>query len=105
MLTIEGRKWEWTDIRYCEGRLKPVVAERKLDVQTPLLDLLNRSSEDRSSIVRRVSAEILIRELENLGAVAREFAEQFASDKSPTVSERGRFAVRKLDEEERTNAS
>ena len=102
---IEGRKWEWTDIRYCEGRLKPVVAERKLDIQSPLLDLLKSSSEDRSSIVRRVSAEILIRELENLGAVAREFAEQFASDKSLPVSERGRFAVKKLEEAERPNAS
>ncbi|WP_246019494.1 hypothetical protein [Corallincola spongiicola] len=24
---FEGRKWEWTDIRYCEGRLKPIVGE------------------------------------------------------------------------------
>lgn len=102
---IEGRKWEWTDIRYCKGRLKPIVSERKLDIHTPLLDLLKRSSGDRSSIVRRVSAEILIRELENLGAVATEFAKKFASDKSHPVSERGRFAVKKLEEVERTNAS
>ena len=102
---IEGRKWEWTDIRYCEGRLKPIVSERKLNVQTPLLDVLKRSAEDRSSIVRRVSAEILIRELESLGAVAREFAEKFASDTSDAVSERGRFALKKLEEVERVNAS
>jgi len=102
---IEGRKWEWTDIRYCEGRLKPIVSERKLNVRTPLIDLLKRSAEDRSSIVRRVSAEILIRELESLGVVAREFAEKFASDKSHPVSERGRFAVKKLEEAERANAS
>jgi len=31
---VEGRKWEWTDIRYCEGRLKPIVSERKVDVHT-----------------------------------------------------------------------
>lgn len=102
---IEGRKWEWTDIRYCEGRLKPIISERKVNVQTPLLDLLKISSEDRSSIVRRVSAEFLIRELENLGTVAREFAEKFASDTSEAVSERGRFAVKQLDEAERANAS
>lgn len=102
---IEGRKWEWTDIHYCEGRLKPIVSERKLNVQTPLLDLLKRSAEDRSSVVRRVSAEILIRELENLGIVAREFAERFASDKSDAVSERGRFAVKRLEEAERGNTS
>lgn len=102
---IEGRVWEWTDIRYCEGRLKPIISERKLKVQAPLVDLLIRSAEDRSSIVRRVSAEILIRELKNIGIVARELAEKFASDKSHAVSERGEFAVKKLDEAERTNAS
>ncbi|GAB1141558.1 MAG: hypothetical protein WStaBPW_38860 [Shewanella algae] len=102
---IEGRKWVWTDIRYCEGRLKPIVGERKLEIKTPLLDLLKRSSEDRSSIVRRVSAEILIRELGNPGIKVREFAERFALDSSHAVSERGEFALRKLDEAERANAS
>lgn len=102
---IEGRKWEWTDIRYCKGRLKPVVAERKIGVQTPLLDLLQSSAEDRSSIVRRISAEILIRELPNLGGSGRKYAEKFASDKSYAVSERGLFALKKLEELERGNAS
>lgn len=102
---IEGRKWEWTDIRYCEGRLKSIGSERKLNVQTSLLDLLKDSAEDRSSIVRRVSAEILIRELATLGVIAREFAEKFASDKSDAVSERGRFAVKRLKELERASAS
>lgn len=101
---IEGRKWEWTDIRYCEGRIKPIISERKINVQTPLLDLLKMSADDRSPIVRRVSAEFLIRELENLGVVAREFAEKFASDRSEAVAERGRFAVKKLEEMERVNA-
>ncbi|WP_375058244.1 hypothetical protein [Zobellella sp. DQSA1] len=102
---IEGWKWEWTDIRYCKGRLKPIISDRKLEIQTPLLDLLKRSSEDRSSIVRRVSAEILIRELESLGTIARELAEQFSSDRSHLVSERGKFAIRKLEESERVNSS
>lgn len=102
---IEGRKWEWIDIRYCEGRLKPIVGERALEIVTPLLDLLKRSSEDRSSIVRRVSAEILIRELGNLGSAARGFAEQFAADKSRSVSERGDFALKKLNEAGRSDAS
>ncbi|MGF2686737.1 hypothetical protein ACQUWM_09580 [Marinobacter sp. DUT-3] len=102
---MEGRKWEWTDIRYCEGRLKPIVAERKLNIKTPLIELLKRSSEDPSSIVRRVSAEILIRELDSLGSVTRAFAERFALDKSHPVSERGEFALKKLEEAERANAS
>jgi hypothetical protein len=54
---IEGRKWVWTDIRYCEGRLKPIVGERKLEIETPLIDLLKRSSEDRSSIETVYSKE------------------------------------------------
>lgn len=102
---MEGRKWEWTDKRYCEGRLKPIVAERKLNANIELLDLLKKTSDDHSSIVRRVSAEILIRELGNLGPLAKEFAEKFASDKSHPVSERGDFALKKLAEAERTNAS
>tara|TARA_B100000768_G_C11212154_1_gene346503 strand:- start:44 stop:1048 length:1005 start_codon:yes stop_codon:yes gene_type:complete len=102
---IEGRKWEWTDIRYCEGRLKPIVAERVIGVQTSLLTLLNLSSEDRSSIVRRISAEILIRDLSNIGDIARVYAEKFASDKSQAVSERGRFALKKLEEIDRANAN
>lgn len=94
---MEGRKWEWTDIRYCEGILKPILNERKVDVHIPLLDLLKMSASDRSSIVRRVSAEILIRELENLGDAAKELAEIFAADTSIAVAERGRFALKKLD--------
>ena len=102
---IEGRRWEWTDIRYGERNLIPVISERELDVKIPLLELLKRSSEDDSSIVRRISAEILIRELGSLGAIARVLAEQFASDKSHPVSERGEFALKKLDEAERGSPS
>lgn len=102
---MEGRRWHWTDIRYCEGRLEAVVSERKLIVETPFLELLKKSSADYSSIVRRVSAEFLIRDLEELGNHAKGFAERFASDKSNSVSERGQFALKKLVEAESANAS
>nr|WP_211214922.1 hypothetical protein [Microbulbifer variabilis] len=103
---MEGRKWEWTDIRYCEGRVRPIVGERKLDIKIPILDFLELSSDDRSSIVRRVSAEILIRELGKIEAViAKELANKFASDKSHPVSERGKFAKRKLEEMASVNDS
>ena len=100
---VEGRKWVWTDIRYCEGRVKPIVAERKLKIETKLIDLLKSSSKDRSSIVRRVSAEVLIRELSNFGMKARVFAEHFALDNSHAVSQRGEFALRKLEEAKSVN--
>jgi len=58
---------------------------------------VKKSAEDRSSIVRRISAEILIQEIEALDVIATEYAEKFASDKSDAVSERGLFALRKLE--------
>ncbi len=102
---VEGRKWVWTDLRYCVGRLEPILGERTLEVSTPLVDLLKRSAEDCSSVVRRISAEILIRELGNLGLTATVFAEQFAADNSKSVSERGEFALKCLNELATANAS
>ncbi|QUJ66185.1 hypothetical protein KDD30_08215 [Photobacterium sp. GJ3] len=95
---MAGRKWVWTDKRYHQGSLKPILAERKIDAEMPFLTLLKLSSADPSSIVRRVSAEMLIRELDSLGSVAKDFADVFASDKSIAVSERGEFALKKLKE-------
>lgn len=102
---MEGRKWQWTDIRYCESKLEPVFSERQLSVTMPLLELLRNSSADHSSRVRKVSAAFLIRNLEDIGDQAKGFAELFASDKSDPVSERGRFALKKLRESENMNAS
>ena len=81
------------------------MSERKLSVETPILDLLKKSAKDRSSIVRRVSAEILIRELDTLGGIGKELADKFASDSSDAVSERGKFALKKLVESGRADAS
>ena len=98
MTWVEGQEWQWIDKAYGKKKLIPVIAERKIDVQTPFLELLNRSANDRSSIVRQVSAEFVIRNIDNLGIQARIFAEKFAADKSSNVAEQGRFVLRKLDE-------
>lgn len=98
MTWVEGQEWQWIDKAYGRKKLIPVIAERKIDVQIPFLELLNRSANDRSSIVRQVSAEFLIRNIERLGLQARVFAEKFAADKSSNVAEQGRFVLRKLDE-------
>ncbi len=98
VIWTEGRKWVWTDKRYCEGRMEPIVVERELNVNASVLDLLIRSSVDRSSIVRRISAEFVIRELTSLGVDGVKLAEKFSLDLSSTVSERGRFALKKLRE-------
>lgn len=95
---IVGQEWKWTDKVYNKGKLIPVIAERKISVKIPFSDLLNTSAFDRSSIVRQVSAEFLIRDIDSLGNQTRTIAEKFAADKSNTVSERGRFILKKLDE-------
>lgn len=97
MAWVDGRKWVWTDIRYCEGKYQAIVSERKLSVSTSPLALIKKSAKDRSPIVRRVAAEFLIRNLDELGTQAKSFAEYFASDKSGSVSERGRFALKQLE--------
>ena len=98
MVWVEGRKWEWTDIRYCKGEFKPIVAERTINMDTLFLEILNKSSSDRSPIVRRVAAEFLIREFDVLGEESLRLANLFASNKSPSVAERGRFALKRFEE-------
>lgn len=96
MVWIEGRKWEWIDKRYGIRKLKPIISERKLESKIPFLDLIEKSYQDDSSFVRRVSAEFLIKELQSLGAAAATYAERFALDSSSAVSERGKFALKNI---------
>ncbi|WP_036253331.1 hypothetical protein [Methylobacter sp. BBA5.1] len=100
MVWFEGRKWEWTDIRYCEGRLKPVLSERNLSVTSPFLETLKKAAVDHSPMVRRVAGEMLIRELKTIGEESLKLANLLASDSSPSVSERGKFALKKLETQE-----
>lgn len=91
-----GKKWVYTDKVYGGGKYVPVVDSRAFvhDYRTEFL--IKVSAKDPSSIVRRVGAEILIREMDNGIEDPRTFADIFAQDPSLAVSERGRFAQRKL---------
>ena len=91
-----GTEWKWTDKYNGERKLMPVLSERSLTVHLDRLMLIKKAGDDSSSLVRRVAAEFLIRELDNLGDRALPFAEQFAADVSRTVSERGQFALRSM---------
>lgn len=93
---LAGRKWEWTDIRYCKGYFKPVLCDRPLCVKSPLVETLRAASVDRSAAVRRVAADVLIRESGTIGSVALQMAALLASDSHPSVAERGNFALKKL---------
>lgn len=93
---FEGREWEWTDIRYCEGSLKPIVGERRLSPGSPFIETLRSAAFDSSPMVRRVAAEMLIRDLDTLDSESLQLADRFACDASPSVAERGRFALKRL---------
>lgn len=97
MIWSEGWKWVWTDVRYCKGRFKPILSERKLTCVAPFLETLNMASIDRSSLVRNIAAEMLIRNLETLGNESLRLAQHFASDSSRAVSERGKFTLKHLE--------
>lgn len=96
MVWIDGRKWKWTDKQYCKGRLEPILRERTVSVESPFLETLKLAVIDRSPIVRRVAGETLIRELKLIGAESIKLAELLTSDVSPSVAERGRFALDRL---------
>lgn len=91
---LEGRKWEWTDIKYCKGRMVPIVSERPLSSPVHLLDVLNAAAIDKSPSVRKVAAEVLISKLVSPDDELIALANRFASDSFPSVSERGRFALK-----------
>jgi len=93
---VVGRKWRWTDVKWCEGRFEPVVDERALAKNVNFLDCLRMAVVDRSALVRRVAAEFLIKDLGSIGDEAAIFAERLASDRSKYVAERGRFALARL---------
>ncbi|MFT3850891.1 MAG: hypothetical protein QM739_20205 [Propionivibrio sp.] len=93
---VAGRKWEWTDIRYCQGRFIPTLGDRPLTTKNPLEETLKAASSDRSAFVRRVAGDVLIRELETLGTSGCKLANILASDSNLSVAERGKFALKKL---------
>lgn len=96
MVWLAGRKWEWTDIRYCIGHFKPMLRDRPLAVKIHFEETLRAASADQSPMVRRVAGEILIRELGTMDSLAIKLANLLASDPYPSVAERGEFALKKL---------
>lgn len=93
---VQGRRWQWTDVRSCKGKLQNVLGERPLQEVPPFLETMEQAASDRSCIVRAVAAEALVREMDALGGVAVSLARRLASDRSPRVAERGRFVLQRL---------
>lgn len=96
MVWFIGRKWEWTDKRYCEGRLIPIIGERSISIPNPYAETLVAAATDSSPMVRRIAGEMLIRRPEAIGEESVNLAKLLASDPSPSVSERGMFVLKRL---------
>lgn len=93
---IAGRKWEWTDVKWCRGRFEPVLGERRIPDEPSLVAVLRAASVDRSAAVRRVAGDSLILRRESLGDESVTLAQLLATDPAPSVAERGRFALTQL---------
>jgi len=94
----EGTRWKWTDMRYCEGRVEKIHGTRPLNIATVFLDVLTAAASDRSSIVRGVASEVLVRVMNVPDIPTLALARRFAEDDSPPVAERGKFVLNKLKE-------
>ncbi|MFM2478609.1 hypothetical protein [Celerinatantimonas sp. MCCC 1A17872] len=90
--------WQLTDKKSGARTLIGQTQKRQLTQSYPTWELIFQAAQDRSGIVRRVSAEFLIKNLSDDVNQARLLAEQFASDKAQAVRFRGDFALRKLNE-------
>lgn len=93
---VVGRRWVWTELKWCKGRFEPVLGERPLSPDRPFVEILRMALVDRSPFVRRLAGEFLIQQLSAIGDESVELAESLASDPSPSVAERGRFALAQL---------
>lgn len=89
----EGMAWQWVDKVHGIRRRVPVLKERVISTESPLIDNLRRATFDRSPRVRRIAGEIIIKEWDNIGDEAFRLASILASDTSPSVAERGRYAL------------
>jgi hypothetical protein len=94
----EGARWRWTDVRYCKGRVEKIRGIRPLTIAPVLVDVLKAAASDRSSIVRGVASEALVREMNTVGIPTLDLAHRFAEDVSSPVAERGKFVLKKLGE-------
>lgn len=95
---LEAREWQWTDVRYCQGRMKNILGVRAISGTPAVPESLGLAISDRSSVVRRVAAESLMAHMENLGEAALPLAQRLADDASRTIAKRGMFIVQRLTE-------
>ena len=93
---VQDRVRKWGDDHRVEYKL--IIKRRELKHKYPFIKFLNKAAFDSSSMVRRVAAEFLIKQIEGIGSTeAKSLAQAFVNDESSPVSERGKFALKLLD--------
>lgn len=93
-----GREWRWISLKWSKGRWEPVFDERQVEVELPVTEILQTAIADKSARVRRVAGDFLVQSASNLTPDHRTFAERLSNDSTPSVAERGRFAVARADQ-------
>jgi len=99
MFWLERREFQPARGFYDQDTFIPIIGERKITVHVPLLNLLHRAARDPSSIVRKIAAEFVIRNIETMGNEAQDFATCFATDNASSVAAQGRFILKRLGED------
>ncbi|BCE03659.1 hypothetical protein [Marinicellulosiphila megalodicopiae] len=97
VLWVNRKEKKWLSLSLRTFKFETFYDQRVVELEYSFENILNSASNDRSSIVRRVAAEFLIKEIDKLDGVAIEMAEKFAKDKSKPVYERGQFALKRLE--------
>ncbi|WP_278537998.1 hypothetical protein [Delftia acidovorans] len=97
VLWLQERRWRWIHKGLYLGRMEAVFGQRHLDVAVPFLEALASAASDRSAYVRREAAEALSREMKALGGTALPIALQLAADPVPSIAQRGRYVLERLE--------
>lgn len=98
---VAGWQWVWTNKAYGERKLMPIIRRRPINEACVYQEVLIAAARDRSPLVRKVAGEMLIREPEKAGDCYLPLANALATDPSRSVSEQGKFMLRRLGESTR----
>ena len=93
---IESYQWVWTDKRWGKGRYRPVINKRKVSINGSFLEILMAAAKDKSPFVRKVAGNALFMDLGDFREGTVPIAKILSKDVSPSVAERGRFALKRL---------
>ncbi|TYC64418.1 hypothetical protein FMN50_00100 [Rhodobacterales bacterium] len=93
-----GYRREWVNKVYGVSRRVAEFAERKVEIEFETIDILEAAAQDKSSTVRRIAANFLILNREELTPKMAEILEALKRDRCAAVRSRIDFIARKMAE-------